>query len=917
MIPHKNIVILVAAFVSIMLLIVARHHPPSRRKIKEIWHGHVYWEGERDTTMLRSSAIVIENGTTKEIVVPKIVTTSHEVICQPHVVFTTFKCPKCDSLRQTIEDNTLHTWSKMNEVTFKVIANAKTNEHGVPILGEMYTKMFHTCPDAQTYTYVNGDIMATSNFVETIESVLPIGDFLMVGKRTNVLWSEEHNAKHANFNFDTQFTRGALFRPDAQDYFTVTKNAIDWNKIPPFVIGRPGYDNWLVNHIYHNSKVALIDATKTVSMIHQTDSEGNVANGGDMVKSASDSEYNRRIGKGQWDHGCTYHAEWETVRFDGKIVLKNRKSGKVFEALSPPKYLGKGDKLKTTESNNKNAAVEVDNWTVIVTVSIGFDDMFSNWFAFYSKLNLDMNVILIAEDEQIYKKYINVDGIDVWKSQYPDSNDPIALSYDTPQYKKLVSRRAAHLLRVLKVQKRIIYTDIDTGWLSDPRPFFKGDFDLFAQLDGNKYYCTGFIALQRTKNTLSLLEEWNRRLLTNPQLNQPIFNKIIKSITIKHKELPRQEFPSGDLYFGQNKQQNVVIVHNNYIVGKDNKIQRFKEVGLWSDLRPQTVDTKTTNISTLHKKIREKYCLDFKHTSMVYQDVVWQTPKQLCVIKIRKATILQSGLLFNETSAYTFGKWYWEKDTSEISTSSSFLKQSFVSFVQIWQNAMQHIAFDTYPKSRLLCPYLQQYPDIGILVMNNLQRDLIIESCFLPIKRFKIIEKSISATSIAATVWSGQFQMGIVPSNSFTSLGSQTKQGDKVIYIPRKLGTRRSVINEKEVLDLLRRYFGNKVHIYNPKNNWRVDRKVFEQASVIIGPHGGGMANMLFAPVNTTIIEFLPLTSLRSKGENERPCYFGLARGLGFDYHSVEPLDFNFFQQPMTVPLHELEKKLGINNFTK
>jgi len=238
------------------------------------------------------------------------------------------------------------------------------------------------------------------------------------------------------------------------------------------------------------------------------------------------------------------------------------------------------------------------------------------------------------------------------------------------------------------------------------------------------------------------------------------------------------------------------------------------------------------------------------------------------------------------------------------------LKQSFVSFVQIWQNSMQHITFDTYPKSRLLCPYLQQNPEIGILVMNNLQRDLIIESCFLPIKRFKMIDKAISATSIAATVWPGEFKMGIVPSNSFTSLGSQTKQGDKIIYIPRKAGTKRSVINEKEVLDLLRRYFGNKLHIYNPKNDWRVDRKVFEQASVIIGPHGGGMSNMIFAPVNTTIIEFLPLTSLRSKGENERPCYFGLARGLGFDYHSVEPLDFNF-QQPMTVPLHELEKKLA------
>ena len=54
MIPHKNVVVLVAAFVSIMLLIVARHHPPSRRKIKEIWHGRVFWEGESNTTMLRA-----------------------------------------------------------------------------------------------------------------------------------------------------------------------------------------------------------------------------------------------------------------------------------------------------------------------------------------------------------------------------------------------------------------------------------------------------------------------------------------------------------------------------------------------------------------------------------------------------------------------------------------------------------------------------------------------------------------------------------------------------------------------------------------------------------------------------------------------------------------------------------------------
>ena len=61
---------------------------------------------------------------------------------------------------------------------------------------------------------------------------------------------ENSKTAAANFNFDAHFKRGVLSRPDAQDYFTVTKNAIDWKTIPQFFVGRPGYDNWLVDHIY-------------------------------------------------------------------------------------------------------------------------------------------------------------------------------------------------------------------------------------------------------------------------------------------------------------------------------------------------------------------------------------------------------------------------------------------------------------------------------------------------------------------------------------------------------------------------------------------------------------------------------------------------------------------------------------------
>lgn len=249
--------------------------------------------------------------------------------CNDHVVFTTFKCPKCDGLRKTIEDNTAHVWSEMKGVTFRPLKNTKTNKHGVPILGSMYMEVMRQCPFAKTYTYVNGDIIGTSEFVHTINAVLHIGEFLMVGRRTNVKWDKKHSVKHMNYSFDSHFEKGALFQTDAQDYFTVTKRAIDWESIPPFVIGRPAYDNWLVNHIYHNPSVALIDATKTVRMVHQTDEDGNGAHGGRMVKSRADKQYNRILGKGQWDHGRTTHAQWETS-YDatGKIVLLDRRTGK-------------------------------------------------------------------------------------------------------------------------------------------------------------------------------------------------------------------------------------------------------------------------------------------------------------------------------------------------------------------------------------------------------------------------------------------------------------------------------------------------------------------------------------------------------------------------------------------------------------
>jgi hypothetical protein len=54
----------------------------------------------------------------------------------------------------------------------------------------------------------------------------------------------------------------------ALDYFLVTRHSFQWSThVPPFVIGRVLYDNWLVDYAVHH--MDTIDATRTIRALHQ------------------------------------------------------------------------------------------------------------------------------------------------------------------------------------------------------------------------------------------------------------------------------------------------------------------------------------------------------------------------------------------------------------------------------------------------------------------------------------------------------------------------------------------------------------------------------------------------------------------------------------------------------------------------
>ena len=86
-------------------------------------------------------------------------------------------------------------------------------------------------------------------------------------------------------------------------------------------------------------------------------------------------------------------------------------------------------------------------------------------------------------------------------------------------------------------------------------------------------------------------------------LNQPVWNRLLERNKINVGALPRHLFPPGIMYFGvstlaslaylRSSESNasvshvvpwtdrVVVVHNNWIIGREAKVERFKDSGLW------------------------------------------------------------------------------------------------------------------------------------------------------------------------------------------------------------------------------------------------------------------------------------------------------------------------------------------------
>jgi hypothetical protein len=175
----------------------------------------------------------------------------------------------------------------------EMIADVERNEFGTPLLSDAFAKA-QGAARHKVMCYVNGDILFLGDFRRAVERIR-MDRYLMVGQRSNMdlgeLW--DFGGEWETKLRERARRESVLFDIYGLDYFVFPRGA-DFAVLPPFAVGRPGWDMWFVGHARRNS-VPLIDASSSVLAIHQNHGYGHVAKARGTKWEGPEGDRNRQL----------------------------------------------------------------------------------------------------------------------------------------------------------------------------------------------------------------------------------------------------------------------------------------------------------------------------------------------------------------------------------------------------------------------------------------------------------------------------------------------------------------------------------------------------------------------------------------------------------------------------------------------
>jgi len=129
----------------------------------------------------------------------------------------------------------------------------------------------------------------------------------------------------------------------------------------------------------------------------------------------------------------------------------------------------------------------------------------------------------------------------------------------------------------------------------------------------------------------------------------------------------------------------------------------------------------------------------------------------------------------------------------------------------------------------------------------------------------------------------------------------------KRIYVSRNDAPARRVSNEAELVNILKKY--NFEILRLSELSFLEQARIFNNASIVVAPHGAGLSNIVFCQPKTKIIEIFPKRWMA-------PCFFALANAVGGEYKHIvadelsPSTDGNPQYDNIHVPISDFEKTL-------
>lgn len=202
---------------------------------------------------------------------------------------TIFTAPKpfTDPHIATIQSNAIQSWRHLAEEVevllvgdepgmaeaaaeygIRQLSDVERNESGTPLVNSIF-ELARLASQAPLLAYANADILMLPDFIEAARQVSEQAkNFLLIGQRwdLDVRQKMDFSPGWEERLLSEVHKRGRLHLPAGSDYFVFPRDL--FNGMPPFAIGRAGWDNWM---IYHARQQAwpVIDGTPSILAIHQ------------------------------------------------------------------------------------------------------------------------------------------------------------------------------------------------------------------------------------------------------------------------------------------------------------------------------------------------------------------------------------------------------------------------------------------------------------------------------------------------------------------------------------------------------------------------------------------------------------------------------------------------------------------------